>query len=462
MTNVILGSVLGGAIGWLVPVTVTQPATTLGTPVTMRISEVPVSDAGINDLVKSIAGQLSADPSDWRATLRAWRHMENLTLQQVSLATELLWNIKGRAASEDTVLKMLLERWAFLAPEQFLDRADVLDPTDRTKLLGAPWLQAFSNFAKRDYRLAIERMEKLKSPERFGAARKVIADVILKNDPAGVAEISKYPGSWKQQLEGIAQSNITKLNSSQGEEQASLEDAIEATLELPDGEQRWEAFRKTAEGLVDDDPERAVEMLEAVPPARRGKMLADFGYRWAMRDPESAVKWALTLTSHAEQAEVYKRMVRPLADRNRELALAVIEAIPGSGKREEAFEEFLSSNSPSSMDSLMISWADSLEQPRRHYLAVNEWVRQESEYQPNQVASYLAESARPSERDALIETWAANVRIPDSPEKILQQIEEVKSNVTGEQQQPLVDALLQRYGYMLPAATRTRLKAGSE
>ena len=152
-------------------------------------------------------------------------------------------------------------------------------------------------------------------------------------------------------------------------------------------------------------------------------------------------------------------MVRPLADKDPELALAVIDAIPGAGKRDEAFAEYLRSRRPHDPMEF-VSWAESLEQPRRRFLALNEWVRRQAGYRSDQVARYIANSARPSERDALIKTWSRTIRLPETPEEQLRQLETMMADLNDEQRRPLLDAILKSQADKLAPEIKTGIEAG--
>jgi len=334
---VISGFLVGGGLGAVVPLARDDPARDMPPPGKARESPVVAEGSEVAELVSAIAAELG-DRSDWRATLRAWRLVETMTPAQVRRAAESLLRERERRPHHGSVLRMLLERWAFLDPEQFLDRADILDRTDKTGMLGRPFQHACYHLAKRDIELAIERFKKLTSPLRVRAARDVIADALLRTDPAGFGDFARHTGSVRYQLEAQARLNAVLSDPRTTDESAGSAQALEAARQLPEGAKRWNAYGTVAAALIDEDPERAIEILDEIPAGRRRSgLLGDLGYRWAMRDSDAAVAWALTLTDPAEQTEVFKRMVRPLAGTDRELALAVIDAIPGSGKREEAF-----------------------------------------------------------------------------------------------------------------------------
>ena len=88
----------------------------------------------------------------------------------------------------------------------------------------------------------------------------------------------------------------------------------------------------------------------------------------------------------------------------------------------------------------MLRLAGGIEHPRQRFLATKEWVRESAS--SSQVANYLANLARPSERKALTETWSKSIRIPDQPDQQMQYLQTIMGELTEAQQRPLRDAIL--------------------
>ncbi|MCB1099189.1 MAG: hypothetical protein KDN22_26705 [Verrucomicrobiae bacterium] len=464
--------------------------------------------------IDAIASALADDAYDYESSRRAWSIIESMSLNEIVEAVKALSQMKGRNPSQRSAFGRLLERWAMLDPEGYLDHCE-LDNAGTEGPSNNVMAIAFTYLMQQNPDAAIERLRELKSPNLRDSAQRAIADHLAASDPERLFAFAQHTAFFRSEYEEVAIRELARkdpdraaelyLNSSrlrgnnfgallktwsESDPNAALAwlenhkdsakvsyslgiqtlaellapkdplRALELIDRLPKGDQSAYGYMNVAQALLNTDPEAGLSVLDALAPGKqRNSALSSFGAAWASKDASAAVTWALTLTNPAEQANVFKSIANSLGNYDPKLTMKIIDAIPGGAQRDNAFNHYVKGYR--SGDPLaMVSLAESLENPRQKHVVMKEAVRRWSESDAPKAVRFITESANPAQRPDLTRTWAQNLDFSGPPKAQLEQLQAAVSGLDDHEKRPFIDAFMTVQGEKLPPAVKAGLESG--
>jgi hypothetical protein len=194
---------------------------------------------------------------------------------------------------------------------------------DEPQLSFEEWQLKISDASMDEFRSLMDAAMKIMDPELRNSVVVGITDRWLKEDPSNFL---KYMAALEVHASGdkmvvlvrALQESLTKLTP----EQAASDEVLVAVQRMisylaihdPDKALYWanqwllddtkeNALAEVARGYARTDISKALAVIETMTsPLRRGQALATVGGIWAMKDPEAALKWSMTIPNLAERA----------------------------------------------------------------------------------------------------------------------------------------------------------------